>query len=186
MKLDFNFMRMRMKMDFKFMRMRIIWGAKVPQSGVMRTRMTLSGYGINMKILFLLSLMTMSQQNFLKAERLQLSVLHHKKVNTDYIKSLSTLNLCKHYLLEHKLLQDIIKSPNFGLNKFHLNLKNQAADDSIDKCTAYIDQHEAEEKIKQNDRLKEEYEEKMKQIYRMHLVNRSKSSFTRDFLTMRY
>jgi hypothetical protein len=136
-----------------------------------------------MKILFLLCLMTMSQQNFLKAKRLQLSVLHHKKINTDYIKSLSTLNLCKHYLREHKLLQDIIKSPKFELNKFQLN---SATDDSIDKCTAYIGQHEAEEKIKENDRLKKEYEEKIKQIYLMHLVNRSKSSFTRDFITMRY
>ena len=139
-----------------------------------------------MKILFLLCLITMSQQYFLKGERLKLSVLHHKKVNTDYIKSLSTLNLCKHYLREHKLLQDIIKSPKFGLNKFQLNSKNKATDDSIAKCTAYINQHEKEEKIKENDRLKEEFEEKMKQIYRKHLVNRSKSSFTRDFLTMRY
>ena len=45
-KLDFYYMRMRIKLYFKFMLMRIIWGAKVPKSGAMRTRTTLSVYGL--------------------------------------------------------------------------------------------------------------------------------------------
>ena len=52
---------MRMRKNVDFMRMHIIWGAKVPKSGVMRMpyegdsgdmrmRMTLSGYGIFLKL----------------------------------------------------------------------------------------------------------------------------------------
>jgi len=124
--------------------------------------------------------------NFIKAERLQLSILHHKKVNPEYLKSISTLNLCKYYLNQHELLQNAIKSTKFAPYRTHLNSKNQVTKDSITKCIIYINQHVADEKLKEEKRKKDMYEEKINELYRTHLASRSNSLFLKDFLTMRY